>query len=52
MDFIVSTVRETAHRDTDDLVSAGLGLAGLRGMPVAFADPVAPTPAELRRRAI
>jgi len=52
VDFLVGAVRETAHRDNDDLVSAGLGLAGLRGAPVAFADPVAPTPAELRRRAI
>ncbi len=45
-------VRETVHRGEDDLLSAGLGLAGLRGKPAAFADPVAPTPEELRRRAI
>jgi len=36
----------------DDLLSAGLGLAGLRGAPPAFADPLAPTRRELRRRAI
>ena len=51
-DFLVGEVRETVHRGSDDLVSAGLGLAGLRGAPIAFADPAAPTPAELRRRAI
>jgi hydroxybutyrate-dimer hydrolase len=45
-------VRETAHRHGDDLLSAGLGLDGLRAPPVPFAMPAAPTPAELRRRAI
>lgn len=46
--MVVST-----HRDGDDLLSAGLGLDGLRAaMPPAFADPAAPAPAELRRRAI
>ncbi len=45
--------RITEHRDGDDLLTAGLGLAGLRDMAApAFADPVRPTPAELRRRAI
>lgn len=45
--------RTTSHRDGDDLLSAGLGLAGLRMLaPPAFADAAAPTPAELRRRAI
>jgi hydroxybutyrate-dimer hydrolase len=45
--------RTTSHRDGDDLLSAGLGLAGLRALaPPAFADAAAPTPAELRRRAI
>lgn len=48
----IGPVRETLHRDGDDLLSAGLGLAGLRAKPPAFADPDAPTPAELRRRAI
>ena len=51
-DFLISAVRETAHRGNDDLLSAGLGLAGLRGAPSPFADPENPTPAELRRRAI
>jgi hydroxybutyrate-dimer hydrolase len=38
---------------TDDLLTAGLGAAGIASAtPPAFADPVAPTRAELRRRAI
>jgi len=37
----------------DDLLTAGLGLEGLRATtPPGFADPRRPTPAELRRRAI
>lgn len=46
------TLRITTHRGNDDLLSAGLGLRGLAGAPAAFAVPAAPTPAELRRRAI
>lgn len=45
-------VRVTTHRDNDDLLSAGLGQAGLAGTSTRFAQPAAPTPAELRRRAI
>jgi len=52
VDFLTSSVRETAHRGEDDLLSAGLGLAGLRAAPAPFADPKKPTPQELRRRAI
>ena len=33
IDYLTSAVRETAHRGNDDLVTAGLGLAGLRGAP-------------------
>lgn len=45
--------RRSEHRAGDDLLTAGLGLDGLRAMaPPAFADPEAPTAAELRRRAI
>ncbi|CAN5631962.1 D-(-)-3-hydroxybutyrate oligomer hydrolase [soil metagenome] len=45
--------RSTVHRGSDDLLTAGLGLDGLRaGVPPVFADPLAPTAAELRRRAI
>ncbi len=48
-----SAHRVSEHRDADDLLSAGLGLDGLRAMtPPAFANADAPTPAELRRRAI
>ncbi len=49
---LASDVRETAHRGQDDLLSAGLGLAGLRAKAAPFAEPSAPTPVELRRRAI
>ena len=51
-EFLTSPIRETTHRGTDDLLSAGLGLEGLRGGPAAFADAAAPTAQELRRRAI
>jgi hydroxybutyrate-dimer hydrolase len=45
--------RTTIHRGDDDLLSAGLGLDGLRAAaPPAFADAGAPTGVELRRRAI
>ncbi len=48
-----SAGRATTHRDGDDLLTAGLGLAGLRSLaPPAFADASAPTAIELRRRAI
>jgi hydroxybutyrate-dimer hydrolase len=47
-----SALRETSHRGADDLASAGLGLAGLRGPPPLPADAASPTPAELRRLAI
>lgn len=48
-----SPVRTSEHRGADDLLTAGLGLDGLRA-PVApaFADPAHPTPSELRRRAV
>ena len=51
-DCLTSTVRVTAHRGDDDLLSAGLGLTGLHGLPSAFSDPLHPTADELRRRAI
>lgn len=51
-DFVRGDVRVTEHRAGDDLLSAGLGLAGLAAAPEPFADPSSPTPAELRRRAI
>lgn len=45
-------VRVTEHRGHDDLLSAGLGLSGLAGMPSPFANALDPTAAELRQRAI
>ena len=52
IDFLTGAVRETAHRGNDDLLTAGLDLAGLRAAPVAFADPASPIAQELRQRAI
>ena len=52
LDFLIGSIRRTTHARDDDLLSAGLGLAGLAGPPIPFADPAHPTPAELRRRAI
>ena len=50
---LVSAITVTEHRGQDDLLTAGLGLDGLRAMTApGFADPASPTPAELRRRAI
>lgn len=48
----IGNVRVTEHRGHDDLLSAGLGLAGLAGVPAPFANPLDPTATELRRRAI
>ncbi|MBG6079595.1 hydroxybutyrate-dimer hydrolase [Rubrivivax gelatinosus] len=46
-------VTETVYDGTsDDLLTAGLGKTGLMGAAPAFADPLHPTPAELRRNAI
>ncbi|OBS10882.1 3-hydroxybutyrate oligomer hydrolase family protein [Acidihalobacter prosperus] len=46
-------IRESHHRQGDDLLTAGLGLAGLRqARKPAVDDPSRPTPRELRRRAI
>ena len=49
-----SQLRSSEHRAADDdLLTGGLGLDGLRIMvPPEFADAQAPTPAELRRRAL
>lgn len=51
-DFIQGSVRMTEHRAGDDLLSAGLGQAGLAGLMAPLVNPLAPTAAELRRRAI
>ncbi|GAB2569800.1 hydrogenase [Dyella jejuensis] len=52
IEFVQGDVRVTAHRDHDDLLSAGLGLDGLKGLPPPFADARHPAPEALRRRAI
>ncbi len=52
LEFLTSPVRRTKHRGEDDLLSAGLGLAGLAGPPSRLDDILRPTAAELRRRAI
>ena len=50
---MIEPQRETVHRGSDDLLTAGLGLDGLRVMtPPAFADVANPTAEELRRRAM
>jgi hydroxybutyrate-dimer hydrolase len=52
-DFLDGEIRRTVHAGADDLLSAGLGLDGLRALQApALADPGAPTATELRRRAI
>lgn len=51
--FIHGNVEQTSYDGiTDDLLTAGLGASGLAGTAPAFDDPLAPTPAELRRLAI
>lgn len=52
IDFVQGEVSITTHRDHDDLLSAGLGLGGLKVALSPFADPAHPTVQELRRRAI
>jgi len=52
-DFLVSPVRVARHAERDDLLSGGLGLEGLqKPTPPSFANPAAPRPEELRRRAL
>ena len=50
---LIEPQRTTEHRNGDDLLTAGLGLDGLRGMVApGFANAAQPTSAELRKRAI
>jgi hydroxybutyrate-dimer hydrolase len=50
---LAAGLRLSTHAGDDDLLTAGLGEAGLRNpVPPAFADPSRPTAAELRRRAV
>ena len=45
-------IRYELDGTSDDLLTAGLGAAGLLGAPPGFVDPSHPTARELRRRAI
>ena len=49
---IVSEVRETVHRDGDDLLTGGMGLTGLRGPAPRMVDETMDRSALLRRLAI
>jgi len=51
-EFVGRPVRRAYDGVSDDLLTAGLGLAGLRSSAPEFADPLQPTAAELRRRAV
>jgi hydroxybutyrate-dimer hydrolase len=51
--FIVGDILSATYDgDSDDLLTAGLGQAGLQGAAPTLVDPANPTPAELRRLAI
>lgn len=50
---VFGPVSVTEHRGEDDLLTGGLGLAGLRAMaPPTFLNPENPTAEEVRRRAL
>jgi hydroxybutyrate-dimer hydrolase len=52
-EFIQGDIAQTTYDGiTDDLLTAGLGASGLVGSAPVFNEPLAPTPAELRRLAI
>lgn len=52
-DFVSGPVSVKVYDGTsDDLLTGGLGKTGLMGAAPAYADPLNPTPAELRRNAI
>lgn len=51
--FLGDVITSTAYDGvSDDLLTGGLGLTGLLAAAPAYANPAAPTPAELRRNAI
>ncbi|SEO29267.1 hydroxybutyrate-dimer hydrolase [Duganella sp. CF517] len=50
--FLGAVSAKTYDGVSDDLLTAGLGATGLAGALPAYADPLNPTPAELRRNAI
>lgn len=50
---LVSAIKETVHRDNDDLLTAGLGTKGLRNpMPPTLVNAEKPSAEESRRRAV
>ncbi|MGH6961749.1 MAG: 3-hydroxybutyrate oligomer hydrolase family protein, partial [Dongiaceae bacterium] len=51
-EIVGEPIRRVFDGRSDDLLSAGLAAEGLRGPAPGFADPLAPTAVELRRRAI
>jgi hydroxybutyrate-dimer hydrolase len=52
-DYITGEIRQAGYDGVnDDLLTGGLGKTGLLGAAPAFANPLAPTAAELRRNAI
>ena len=51
-EIIGNPIRHQADGPDDDLLTGGLGIAGLRGPPPPIANPERPTVLELRRRAI
>ncbi|MGH8198637.1 MAG: 3-hydroxybutyrate oligomer hydrolase family protein [Steroidobacteraceae bacterium] len=51
-EIVGEPIRRVFDGRSDDLLSAGLGAPGLRGPAPGFADPLAPSALELRRRAI
>ena len=50
--YLGTITAKTYDGVSDDLLTAGLGATGLAGALPAYADPLNPTPAELRRNAI
>ena len=50
--YLGTITAKTYDGVSDDLLTAGLGATGLGGALPAYADPLNPTPAELRRNAI
>ena len=50
--FLKAVTQTSYDGISDDLLTAGLGKTGLAGLLPAFADPLKPTPAELRRAAV
>ena len=50
--FLKAVTQTSYDGVSDDLLTAGLGKTGLAGLLPAFADPLKPTPVEMRRAAV